>query len=386
MQNVKVIMNRVSQFIIPALIFLASCGNASDIVEQIAESADSSIAAVTEELITNEEAEAEDESSSPTPTQPKAYKYEIETSTLILIPNSSSAYGVDCRNSMAFYAVGLAKNTTEYTLGFPETFIEIYDGDEFLKRISSTNSWGFPVSPGEQAVFSTGYLNCLFDFDLENQGYDLRELNYEIALYADPMSNNYDGVSYSDFEFVSVVDGNAREDGTYHEVTFANTGNQESNAYLHFLYLDANGDPVDGDIVAIYSENDPGGWVMLPGDTGTRTLFMPAEAVDYLFFVTGIVRVTETETEKIDLTLLVPDDATNISIEEDDAAYETGLSLDALIGFYKTEAEAIGYILEQELGTTDEAVLSFVKGSATIRVAAFNDGDGGFFVIITQNN
>jgi hypothetical protein len=131
---------------------------------------------------------------------------------------------------------------------------------------------------------------CIFVSSLENRGYDLRDLRYEIVIYATPASDNYDDVHYYEFELVSVVDTNIWEDGTYHEVTFANTGDKESSAYLHFLYFDANGDPVDGGIVSIYSANDPGGWVMLPGDTGTRTLFMPAEAVDYLFFVTGLVR------------------------------------------------------------------------------------------------
>lgn len=91
------------------------------------------------------------------------------------------------------------------------------------------------------------------------------------------------------------------------------------------------------------------------------------------------------ETEKMDLALLFPDDATNISIEEDYVSYVTTMSLDALIDFYKIEMEAYGYTLGTEVVVADNVVLRFVKGSAAIRIATNRDGMGGFFVVIAYD-
>lgn len=91
------------------------------------------------------------------------------------------------------------------------------------------------------------------------------------------------------------------------------------------------------------------------------------------------------ETEKIDLSLLLPDDATNISVEEDNVSCVTSMSLDALIDFYKTETEAYGYTLETEVVVADTVVLRFVKGSAAFKVVTSSDGEGGFFVILAYD-
>ena len=91
------------------------------------------------------------------------------------------------------------------------------------------------------------------------------------------------------------------------------------------------------------------------------------------------------ETEKMDLTLLFPDDATNISIEEDNVSYMTSISIEALIDFYKTEMDSYGYNLELEVVVADTVVLRFVKGSVAIKVVTSSDGEGGFFVILADD-
>lgn len=86
------------------------------------------------------------------------------------------------------------------------------------------------------------------------------------------------------------------------------------------------------------------------------------------------------EIEKIDLSLLLPDDATNIFIEADYISVVTKMSLEALIEFYKTEMETYGYTIEIEVVVADTMVLRFVNGSAAITIATSSDGEGGFFL------
>lgn len=88
------------------------------------------------------------------------------------------------------------------------------------------------------------------------------------------------------------------------------------------------------------------------------------------------------ETEKIDLSLLFPDDATNISIQEDFVSCITKMSLDALTEFYKSEMETYGYTLGTEMKLADTLFLRFVNGPVAIRITTSSDGEGGFFLLL----
>ena len=194
-----------------------------------------------------------------------------------------------------FHIMGLAENRTDVALGTPRIYLVIYSGSEVIGYEGMGQSYGNSVLPGERAAFTNdvqpAYHNLAY---LNDAGYDVQTLRFEVGLFADPIPERWNVIQYREMEVISVIE-DVRTEGIYLEITVLNTGEYKVYPYLNFVAYDDRGRLLWAGIVFVATSIDDFTSMdaLYPGTTGKRLLLFPAEMAEYELFLHADLRIED---------------------------------------------------------------------------------------------